>query len=46
MIFEGKVLSKISVKAVIKFGYSEKATKFEKIFHIKFDVNSVNESEM
>ena len=22
---------------VLKFGYSEKATKFEKIFHIKFD---------
>ena len=22
----------------IKFGYSEKATKFEKIFHLKFDV--------
>ena len=21
-----------------KFGYSEKATKFEKIFHLKFDV--------
>ena len=21
----------------IKFGYSEKATKFEKIFHLKFD---------
>ena len=23
---------------LIKFGYSEKATKFEKIFHLKFDV--------
>ena len=23
---------------VLKFGYSEKATKFEKIFHFKFDV--------
>ena len=23
--------------ADIKFGYSEKATKFEKIFHLKFD---------
>ena len=22
----------------VKFGYSEKATKFEKIFHIKFDI--------
>ena len=22
----------------IKFGYSEKATKFEKIFHLKFDL--------
>ena len=22
----------------LKFGYSEKATKFEKIFHLKFDV--------
>ena len=25
---------------LIKFGYSEKATKFEKIFHVKFDVTS------
>ena len=24
--------------AAIKFGYSEKATKFEKIFHRKFDI--------
>ena len=23
--------------ALVKFGYSEKATKFEKIFHLKFD---------
>ena len=23
---------------ILKFGYSEKATKFEKIFHINFDV--------
>ena len=23
----------------LKFGYSEKATKFEKIFHLKFDAN-------
>ena len=23
---------------MLKFGYSEKATKFEKIFHTKFDV--------
>ena len=23
--------------AFVKFGYSEKATKFEKIFHLKFD---------
>ena len=23
--------------SVVKFGYSEKATKFEKIFHVKFD---------
>ena len=23
---------------VIKFGYSKKATKFEKIFHLEFDV--------
>ena len=26
------------LKSVLKFGYSEKATKFEKIFHLKFDV--------
>ena len=25
-------------KAELKFGHSEKDTKFEKIFHIKFDV--------
>ena len=25
-------------KSLVKFGYSEKATKFEKIFHLKFDV--------
>ena len=23
---------------IVKFGYSEKATNFEKIFHLKFDV--------
>ena len=23
---------------LIKFGYAEKATKFEKIFHLKFDI--------
>ena len=23
---------------LVKFGYSEKATKFEKIFHEKFDI--------
>ena len=25
-------------KCDLKFGYSEKATKLEKIFHLKFDV--------
>ena len=25
------------VKLYLKFGYFEKATKFEKIFHLKFD---------
>ena len=25
--------------ALLKFGYSEKATKFEKIFHLKFDAS-------
>ena len=25
----------------VKFGYSEKATKFEKIFHLKFDVTEM-----
>ena len=25
-------------KILLKFGYSEKATTFEKIFHLKFDV--------
>ena len=26
------------VELILKFGYSEKATKFEKIYHLKFDV--------
>ena len=30
------VLDKIT--QTLKFGYSEKAKKFEKIFHLKFDV--------
>ena len=25
-------------QSALKFGYSEKATNFEKIFHLKFDV--------
>ena len=28
----------VESKFPLKFGYSEKATKFEKIFHLKFDV--------
>ena len=27
----------VNTKLLVKFGYSEKATKFEKIFHLKFD---------
>ena len=31
-------MSRINNKIVqLKFGYSEKATKFEKIFHLKFE---------
>ena len=30
--------SKNQGEGAVKFGYSEKATKFEKIFHLKFDV--------
>ena len=30
-------------KTLIKFGYSEKATKFEKIFHLKFDVTEYHQ---
>jgi hypothetical protein len=26
------------VQSLVKLGYSEKATKFEKIFHLKFDL--------
>ena len=26
---------------LLKFGYSEKATKFEKIFHLKFDATQI-----
>ena len=28
-------------KLALKFGYSEKATKFEKIFHLKFDATQI-----
>ena len=34
--FEFKQWAKKTLQ--VKFGYSEKATKFEKIFHLKFDV--------
>ena len=43
MITYRKELQKINLKAAldifrsVKFGYSKKATKFEKIFHLKFD---------
>ena len=30
---------------LLKFGYSEKATKFEKIFHLEFDANVVGMSK-
>ena len=30
--------SHLTVYASLKFGYSEKATKYEKIFHLEFDV--------
>ena len=35
--------SKMSTVNSLKFGYSEKATKFEKIFHLKFDVTYVED---
>ena len=28
----------------VKFGYSEKATKFEKIFHLKFDATQYRQN--
>ena len=31
-------ISSGNMALLLKFGYSEKATKFEKIFHVKFDV--------
>ena len=34
----GGIVSFRSFPLQVKFGYSEKATKFEKIFHLKFDV--------
>ena len=34
----GYVFLQVYSYLVIKFGYYEKATKFEKIFHVKFDV--------
>ena len=33
-----KLLCYYNLCMVLKFGYSEKATKFEKIFHVKFDI--------
>ena len=30
----------LSIKQLIKFGYSERATEFEKIFHLKLDVTA------
>ena len=36
-----RTLSRSGLKSRVlklKFGYSEKATKFEKIFHLKFDI--------
>ena len=35
---ESNQSSKTCQEVLLKFGYSEKATKFEKIFHLKFDV--------
>ena len=29
--------NKYKISVSVKFGYSEKATKFEKFFHLKFD---------
>ena len=33
----------MNILAKVKFGYFEKATKFEKIFHLKFDVIEYSE---
>ena len=32
------ILGFLDLLTLVKFGYSEKATKFEKIFHLKFEV--------
>ena len=33
-----------SIAYYIKFGYNERATKFEKIFHLRFDVTEYTQS--
>ena len=33
-----KYHKKAKIFPLLKFGYSEKATKFEKTFHLKFDI--------
>ena len=46
-IFNSKIgvhkhlLHSVFTMTLIKFGYSEKATKFEKIFHLKFDATQI-----
>ena len=38
MVAKGFQIKAQSTNLLLKFGYSEKATEFEKIFHSKFDV--------
>ena len=38
IVIEKKYATKLAYCTYLKFGYSEKATKFEKNFHVKFDI--------
>ena len=37
-VMSGDFSKYVTLIAMVKFRYSEKATRFEKIFHLKFDV--------
>ena len=42
-VFLPEVFSRFFFIVYLKFGFSEKATKFEKIFHVKFNVTEYHQ---